>query len=95
MAGVAEEGGDRVAVEVVDADHADGGVDRVVGYLAEDVAAVAALPPVDADRALPPAAADPGRLQTAVRLDGGLHERLGAANPVAALQDHLLGVSGM
>ena len=62
VAGVAKGDGDRIAVEIVDADHADRGVDRVVGDLAEHVPPVAGLSPVDADRALAPAAADPRRL---------------------------------
>ena len=74
MRGVAEGDGDRVAVEVVDADDADGGVDRVVGYFSEHVASVAGLASVDADRALAPAAADPGRLQTTVRLHRSLDD---------------------
>ena len=74
MCGVAEGDGDRVAVEVVDADHADGWVDRMVGHLSEHVAPVAGLATVDADRALAPAAADPRRLQPAVRLHRSLDE---------------------
>jgi hypothetical protein len=62
VARVAEDDGDRIAVEVVGADHADRRVDRVVGHLAEDIAPVAGLAPVDADRALAPAAAEPRRL---------------------------------
>ena len=91
VGGVAEEGGDGVAVEVVDADHADGGVDRVVGYLAEDVAAVAGLSPVDADRALAPATADPGRLQPAVRLDRRLGEPTLEVGLVACPEGDVLG----
>ena len=74
VGGVAEDDRDRVAVEVVDADHADGRVDRMVGHLAEDVVAVAGLAPVDPDRALAPAAPDPGGLQPRIGLDGSLDE---------------------
>src|SRR5436190_10933990 len=74
MRRIAECDGDRVAVEVVDADHAHGRVDRVIGHLPEHVAPVAALAPVDADRAHAPAAADPSRLQPLVRLPGSVDE---------------------
>ena len=90
MAGIAEHGGDRAAVQVVDADHAHGRVDRMVGRLAEHVAPVAQLTPVDADAALTPAAADPrglqARLGLAGRLDEQAHERLS----VALLERNLL-----
>ena len=81
----------RAAVEVVDADDADGGVDRVVGHLAEDVASVAGLAAVDADVLVAPAAADAGpaaaRRRPRRRLDQSRDQRA----PVALLQRHLLG----
>ena len=46
----------------------------MVGHLAEDVVAVPRLAPVDPDRALAPAAPDPGRLQPRIGLDGSLDE---------------------
>ena len=94
MGGVAKGDGDRVAVEVVDADHADGRVDRVVGYLAQHVAPVAGLAPVDADRALPPTTADPGRLQPTVRLHRGLDEPALQVALVPRPERHVLGRVG-
>ena len=90
VGGVAEEDGDRGAVEVVDADHAHGGVDRMVGHLAEDVAPVAGLAPVDADRALAPAAADPGRLQAAVGFECCLYEPAQQVALVSHAERHVL-----
>ena len=90
MAGVAEDDGDRLAVEVVDADDTDGRVDRVVGYFAQHVAAVAVLAPIDADGAFAPTAADPRRLQPRIRLHRGLHESAAERVSVALLQRHLL-----
>ena len=53
----------------------------MVGYFSEHVAPVAGLASVDADRALAPAAADPGRLQTTF----GLHRSLDEPAPQVAL----------
>ena len=91
MAGVAEDDRDRVAVEVVEPDHADGGVDRVIGHLAEHVAAVPGLAPVDADRALAPAAAEPGGLQPRVGFTRRLDEARDQGLPEPLLEGELLG----
>src|SRR4029077_3805817 len=66
---VTEQDRDRHTVEVVDPDDTDGLVDRMLRHLAEDVAAVAELAPVDADAATAPARADARRLEAPVGLD--------------------------
>ena len=75
MAAVAEQRGDRFAVEVVDAHDTDDRVDRFVRVLAqENVAVGTQLAAVDADVALALAVRQPRRLQTAIGLDRGLHD---------------------
>jgi hypothetical protein len=71
---VAKGDGDGQAVEVVHPDHAHGRVDGVIGRLAEYPMAVPELTPVDADPALAPAAAQPGRPQRGIRLRDGVDD---------------------
>ena len=94
MRRVAKGDGDRVPVEVVDADDAHRRVDGVVEHLAQHIAPVARLPSVDPDRALAPPCPDSRRPKMAVCLHRSLDEPTPQVALVTRPERHVLGRVG-